>query len=34
MVEETAKATARALSDWIWKCRTSIGEKRGVTFKV
>jgi len=33
MVEERAKATARALSDWVWKCRTSIREKRGVTFK-
>ena len=31
MVEERAKAGARALSDWLRRCRASVGEVRGET---
>ena len=33
MVDGRAKTRARTLSDWLRKCRTSIGEIRGVLFK-
>ena len=32
MVEERAKAGARALSEWLRKCRVTVGEVRGETF--
>ena len=32
MVEERAKAGAKALSDWIRRCRVAVGELRGETF--
>ena len=32
MVEERAKAGARALSEWLRKCRVAVGEVRGETF--
>ncbi len=32
MVEERAKAGAKALSDWIRSCRVAVGELRGETF--
>ena len=32
MVEERAKAGARALSKWLRKCRVAVGEVRGETF--
>ena len=32
MVEETAKAGAKALSDWIRRCRVAVGELKGETF--
>ena len=32
MVEETGKAGARALSDWLRRCRATVGEVRGATF--
>ena len=32
MVEERAKAGAKALSDWIKRCRIAVGELRGETF--
>ena len=32
MVEERAKAGARALSKWLRKCRIVVGEVRGETF--
>ena len=31
MVEERAKAGARALSEWLRKCRVAVGEVRGET---
>ena len=31
MVEERAKAEAKALSDWIRRCRVAVGELRGET---
>ena len=33
MADGRAKMRARTLSDWLRKCRTSIGEIRGVLFK-
>ena len=33
MVKERAKAGARALSDWLRRCRASVGEVRGETFR-
>ena len=33
MVDGIANAGARALSDWLRKCGTSIGEIKGVPFK-
>ena len=33
MVEERAKAGARALSDWLRRCRASVGEVRRETFR-
>ena len=32
MLEERAKAGARALSAWLKRCRTSVGEVKGETF--
>ena len=32
MVEERVKAGAKALSDWIRRCRVAVGELRGETF--
>ena len=32
MVEERAKAGAKALSDWLRRCRATVGEVKGVTF--
>ena len=32
MVEERAKAGAKALSDWLRRCRTTMGEVKGATF--
>ena len=32
MVEKRAKAGARALSDWLRRCRATVGEVRGATF--
>ena len=32
MVEERGKAGARALSDWLRRCRATVGEVRGATF--
>ena len=32
MAEERAKAGAKALSDWIRRCRVAVGELRGETF--
>ena len=32
MVEERGKAGARALSDWLRRCRVTAGEVRGATF--
>ena len=32
MIEERAKAGAKALSDWLRKCRATVGEVRGATF--
>ena len=32
MIEERAKAGAKALSDWLRRCRASVGEVRGATF--
>ncbi len=32
MVEEREKAGAKALSDWIRRCRVAVGELRGETF--
>ena len=33
MVEERVKAGARALSDWLRRCRASVGEVRGEIFR-
>ena len=33
VVKERAKAGARALSDWLRRCRASVGEVRGETFR-
>ena len=33
MVEERGKAKARALSDWLRRCRATVGEVRGATFR-
>ncbi len=33
MVEERAKAGAKALSDWLRRCRAAVGELRGETFR-
>ena len=33
MVKERAKAGARSLSDWLKRCRASVGEVRGETFR-
>ena len=32
MVEERAKAGAKALSDWLTRCRATVGEVKGATF--
>ena len=32
MIEERAKAGAKALSDWLRRCRATVGEVRGATF--
>ena len=32
-MKERAKAGARALSDWLRRCRASVGEVRGETFR-
>ena len=32
MVEERAKAGANALSDWVRRCRATVGEVKGATF--
>ena len=32
MVEERAKAGAKSLSDWMKRCRVTVGELRGETF--
>ena len=32
MVEERAKAGAKALSDWLRRCRATVGEVKGATF--
>ena len=32
MVEERAKAGAKALSDWLRRCRVTVGDLRGKTF--
>ena len=32
MVEERAKARAKALSDWLRRCKMAVGELRGKTF--
>ena len=32
MIEERAKAGAKALSDWLRGCRATVGEVRGATF--
>ena len=32
MVEERAKAGAKTLSDWLRRCRTTVGELKGATF--
>ena len=31
-IEERAKAAAKALSDWLRRCRATVGEVRGATF--
>ena len=32
MLEERAKAGAKALSDWLGRCRATMGEVKGATF--
>ena len=32
MVEERSKAGAKALSDWLRRCRATVGEVKGATF--